>query len=56
MKKYSEHEVNRMRDESDRLMDEVRRWDYCATSMAEYRCCYAETAKASGRRSRACIA
>jgi hypothetical protein len=55
MKNYSEHEANCLRDERDRLVDEVRRCDFCSTSMAEHRHCYEETAKASGRRSRACM-
>ncbi len=55
MREVSEHESICLRDEKERLMDEVRHCDFCSTSMAEHSRCYAETAEASGRRSKACL-
>lgn len=55
MKEVSEYESSCLRDETERLRDEVRRCDFCSTSMAEHSHCYEETAKASGRRSKACF-
>ncbi len=55
MRDISEHESNCLRDEKERLMDEVRQCDFCSTSMVEHSRCYEETAKASGRRSKACL-
>ena len=55
MRELSEHESICLRDEKERLMDEVRSCDFCSTSMAEHSRCYEETATASGRRSKACL-
>ena len=55
MRELSEHETICLRDEKERLMDEVRSCDFCSTSMAEHSRCYEETARASGRRSKACL-
>ena len=55
MKNVSAFEESCMRDEKERLMDEVRHCDYCSTSIEEHMCCYEETARSSGRRSKACF-
>ncbi len=43
-----------MRDKKERLMDELRRCDFCSTSMAEHSNCYEDTAKDCGKRSKEC--
>ncbi len=55
MKNVSDSELNCLRDEKDRLMDEVRQCDFCSTSMAEHMHCYEETARVSGERSKGCF-
>jgi len=55
MKHVSEHTLDCLRDEKKRLVEDVRRCDYCSSSMAEHSDCYEETAKVSGRRSKACF-
>lgn len=55
MREISEHESICLRDEKERLMDEVRHCDLCSTSLAEHSRCCEETAKTSGRRSKACL-
>ncbi len=55
MENLSEFEKSCLRDEKERLMDEVRHCDYCSTSMADHMHCYEETARSSGRRSKACF-
>ena len=55
MKNVSDYEMNCLRDEKERLMDEVRHCDFCSTSMTEHMDCYEKTARASGRRSKACF-
>ena len=51
----SKYENACLRDETERLRDEVRDCDFCSTSVEEHNRCYTETAKASGRRSKACL-
>ena len=55
MKHASQHTLDCLRDEKERLMEDVRRCDFCSSSMAEHAHCYEETARASGRRSKACF-
>jgi hypothetical protein len=55
MKEISDHTLSCLRDEKERLMDDVRRCDFCSTSTAEHSHCYEETARESGRRSKACL-
>ena len=55
MRNVSEYEKTCLRDEKERLQDEVRHCDYCSTSIDEHMHCYEETARSSGRRSKACF-
>ena len=40
--------------ERKRLVEELRKCDYCTSSYEEFQQCYSETAKESGERSRSC--
>jgi hypothetical protein len=55
MKNVSKYEMACLSDEKERLRDEARNCDFCSTSVAEHNRCYAETARASGRRSQVCF-
>jgi hypothetical protein len=55
MKTTSEQTITCLKDEKERLLEDIRRCDHCSTSMDEHSQCYEETAKASGNRSRACF-
>lgn len=41
--------------EKKRLLDTLRKCDFCATSYEEFRQCYRDAATESGQHSRACI-
>jgi hypothetical protein len=55
MKEISDQTLICLRDEKDRLLDDVRQCDMCSTSLAEHRSCYVASARESGRRSKACF-
>ena len=42
-------------DEKDKLRDEIRKCDFCSSSIEEHGGCYEEAARVSGRRSRECF-
>jgi hypothetical protein len=41
--------------EKQRLMDDIRKCDFCSTSWESHHRCLSAAAKSSGERSRACI-
>lgn len=41
--------------EKQRLMEELRKCDFCSTNWKEHHSCFRQAAKDSGRRSRVCV-
>jgi hypothetical protein len=55
MKTYSKETLACINDEKDKLRDEIRKCDFCSSSIEEHGGCYEEAARVSGRRSRECF-
>lgn len=54
-RQFSSAEMTCLRDERDRLKDEIRQCDMCSSSLEEHRHCYEDVSKESGMRSKACF-
>ncbi|MGD8250875.1 MAG: hypothetical protein PVH30_08465 [Desulfobacterales bacterium] len=51
----SSSESGCVREEHERLKDDIRHCDYCSSTLDEHRDCYQEAAKESGNRSKDCF-
>jgi len=55
MKKINAQTGRCLREETDRLKEDIRHCDGCSTSIEDHRRCYVETARESGKRSKRCF-
>lgn len=55
MKDIDANSMACLNDERKRLHDEIRKCDFCSSSVEEHSHCYEETARDSGQRSKACF-
>ena len=56
MKNVDKNTFNCLKSEKQQLTEDVRRCDFCSTSMDEHSRCYEEAARESGGRSKSCFA
>ena len=56
MSELSENQSTCCSMEKNRLMEELRRCDFCTTGYEELHGCYRDAARESGRRGRTCLA